>query len=101
MNFRWHGTRHHAISELAEGQASDATIKSIAGHVSQRMLQHYSHVRMDAKRRALNALSKGGSGTNRVTNGVEGDLPSLQVIEKAGGDDGTRTRDLMRDRHAF
>ena len=29
----------------------------IAGHVSKKILQHYSHVRMEAKRNALDALS--------------------------------------------
>jgi hypothetical protein len=29
---------------------------SIAGHVSRAMLEHYSHIRMDAKRRALESL---------------------------------------------
>jgi hypothetical protein len=29
----------------------------IAGHVSKKMLQHYSDVRMEAKRKALDALS--------------------------------------------
>jgi hypothetical protein len=29
---------------------------SIAGHVSRQMLDHYSHIRMDAKRKALQAL---------------------------------------------
>ena len=29
------------------------------------------------------------------------DASGRQLIEDAGGDDGTRTRDLMRDRHAF
>jgi hypothetical protein len=28
----------------------------IAGHVSKRMLKHYSHIRMEAKRRAVAAL---------------------------------------------
>ena len=55
---RFHDLRHHAITELAESQASDSTIMSIAGHVSQKMLQHYSHVRLQAKREALDALSK-------------------------------------------
>ena len=54
---RFHDLRHHAITELAESQASDQTIMSIAGHVS-RMLSHYSHVRMEAKRHALDALSE-------------------------------------------
>jgi integrase len=55
---RFHDLRHHAITELAEGQASDQTIRSIAGHVSQKMLEHYSHVRLEAKREALEALSR-------------------------------------------
>jgi hypothetical protein len=29
---RFHDLRHHAITELAESQASDATVMSIAGH---------------------------------------------------------------------
>ena len=70
-HLRFHDLRHHAVSELAEGQASDQTIKAIAGHVSQRMLEHYSHVRMDAKRRALDALSQGGHGTKRGTLAAE------------------------------
>ncbi len=54
---RFHDLRHHAITELAESQASDQTIMAIAGHVSPRMLAHYSHVRLEAKRRALDALA--------------------------------------------
>jgi integrase len=54
---RFHDLRHHAITELAESQASDATIMAIAGHVSQQMLEHYSHVRMDLKRKALDGLA--------------------------------------------
>jgi integrase len=53
---RFHDLRHHAITELAESQASDSTIMAIAGHVSLKMLQHYSHVRLQAKRTALDAL---------------------------------------------
>jgi len=56
-NLRFHDLRHHAITELAESQASEQTIMAIAGHVSAQMLQHYSHVRLEAKRRALDALA--------------------------------------------
>ena len=59
---RFHDVRHHAITELAESQASDATIMSIAGHVSKKMLEHYSHIRLAAKRTALDALSTGHQG---------------------------------------
>jgi hypothetical protein len=44
---------------------------AIAGHVSHRMLERYSHVRMEAKRKAVESLSKGtkmrGYDTNRDT----------------------------------
>ena len=44
----------------------------IAGHVSRRMLERYSHVRMEAKRAALETLAKStgieGYDTNRDTN---------------------------------
>jgi integrase len=53
---RFHDLRHHAITELAERGEADLTIMSIAGHISRRMLEHYSHIRLDAKRAALDAL---------------------------------------------
>ena len=72
-----------------------------------------AHAGMQAKRQALNALSekasaKGeegesaeGYGTKNVTNSKPERVPSSQVVEKNGGDDETRTRDLCRDRAAF
>ena len=36
----------------------DLTIESIAGHVSRKMLEHYSHIRLAAKRKALDALDE-------------------------------------------
>jgi integrase len=53
---RFHDLRHQAITELAEIGLSDQTIMSIAGHVNKEMLDHYSHIRMEAKRKALEAL---------------------------------------------
>jgi integrase len=53
---RWHDNRHTLITELAESGACDQTIQDIAGHVSQQMLKHYSHIRMDAKRKALESI---------------------------------------------
>jgi len=53
---RFHDLRHQAITELAEKGCSDQTIMSIAGHVSQEMLNHYSHIRIIAKRQALESL---------------------------------------------
>jgi integrase len=54
---RWHDNRHTFITDLAEStEASDETIRDLAGHVSKQMLKHYSHIRMAAKRRAVDAL---------------------------------------------
>jgi integrase len=54
---RFHDLRHTAITKLSEGQASDQTIMSIAGHVSRQMLEHYSHIRLAAKRIALDSIA--------------------------------------------
>jgi integrase len=56
---RFHDLRVTCITKLAESQASDMTIMAIAGHVSRRMLEHYSRIRTDAKRTALDAISLG------------------------------------------
>ncbi len=56
--FRFHDLRHCAITSLAESGAADSTIMSIAGHVSRKMLERYSHVRMEAKRQAMETLAK-------------------------------------------
>jgi len=95
---RFHDLRHHAITELAESLASDQTIMSLAGHVSPRMLAHYSHVRLDAKRKALDALSGGASGVVTSQSTSQNTSAPAEVTEKYGGDDETRTRDLCRDR---
>jgi integrase len=54
---RFHDLRHCAITKLAESEASDQTIMSIAGHLDRKMLEHYSHIRAKAKRRAVDAIS--------------------------------------------
>lgn len=54
---RFHDLRHTFISRLAESQASDSTIMALAGHVSRAMMERYSHIRMEAKRRAVDTLS--------------------------------------------
>jgi integrase len=73
--FRFHDLRHCAITQLAENGTSDSTIMAIAGHVSRRMLERYSHVRMEAKRTAMEALAlstkTAGYDTNHDTNAVD------------------------------
>ena len=55
---RFHDLRHHCITRLAEAGVPEQTLMSIAGHVSREMLEHYSHIRMQAKREAVSMLEK-------------------------------------------
>jgi hypothetical protein len=69
--------RHTVITELAEMGVADHVLESISGHLLRRMLEHYSHNRIDAKRQALDALDnlrRGGdaaNGTAKPQNDVE------------------------------
>lgn len=69
---RFHDLRHTCITKLAEGQASEQTIMAIAGHVSRKMVEHYSQIRMEAKRAALDAIAQAhnpatfGAGSHQV-----------------------------------
>jgi integrase len=53
---RFHDLRHLAITKLADSEASDQTIMSIAGHLDRAMLEHYSQIRAAAKRKAVEAI---------------------------------------------
>jgi len=53
---RFHDLRHHSITKLAEAGVAEQTLMAIAGHVSKSMLDHYSHIRVAAKRAAVDAL---------------------------------------------
>ena len=88
-SLRFHDMRHQAITELAESEASDQTILSIAGHVSREMLEHYSHIRIETKRHAVDALARTTAQekrcvTSNVTIDVLGDQSNPQVPEKNG-----------------
>jgi integrase len=53
---RWHDLRHTFVSRVAAGGATDGTIQSIAGWMSPKMIERYSHVRNEAKRAAVSVL---------------------------------------------
>jgi integrase len=98
LTLRFYDLRHQAITELAENpEVSEETIRGLAGHVSRKMLERYSHARMKAKRSAVGTL---GSGlpvhvTNHVTNAPLEENEPPQVIEEIGGRQGTRTPGLL------
>ena len=58
VSCRWHDLRHTFVSRVAESQASDATIMALAGHLSVKMKEKYSHVRAEAKRQAVATLDR-------------------------------------------
>jgi len=59
VSYRWHDLRHSFVTRLAERpDVSEQTIRSLAGHVSNQMLQHYSHIRSHAKQAAMRTLEE-------------------------------------------
>jgi integrase len=65
---RFYDTRHTSITDLLQNpEASEETVKSIAGHVDRRILQRYSHARIEAKRRALETMGKNFRGKSPGT----------------------------------
>ena len=77
---RFHDLRHTVITELAEMGVADHVLESISGHLSRRMLEHYSHIRIDAKRQALDALDAARRATahNGDGNGDGADETEIQ-----------------------
>jgi integrase len=53
VDCRWHDLRHTFVSRIAESQASDGTIQALAGWMSPKMIERYSHIRNEAKRTAV------------------------------------------------
>ena len=85
---RFHDLRHTVITELAELGVADHVLESISGHLSRRMLEHYSHIRIDAKRVALDALDAARRSTpateassDEGTNGA-----GIQTLVEVDGD---------------
>ena len=74
------------MSQLAMGVA-DHVLESISGHLSRRMLEHYSHIRIDAKRQALDALDtlrRGGDAANG--NGKPASDAEIETIVEVADD---------------
>lgn len=51
--FRQHDVRHTAITRWAESGMSIAIVMSLAGHLTQKMLMHYTHISGQAARLAM------------------------------------------------
>jgi hypothetical protein len=83
--YRWHDLRHTFISRLAENpNVSEQTITALAGHVSKRMLERYSHIRTQAKRDAVAALdATGGWAQNWAQSPKTDDFADRETADKS------------------
>jgi integrase len=54
---RLHDLRHTAATKMAEAGVPESTTLALMGHMSRAMMERYSHIRMAAKREAVEALT--------------------------------------------
>jgi integrase len=79
VQMRLHDTRHSFCSRAAEAGAPEQTLIAMAGWMSRKMLETYSHTRMEAKRRIVACFD--AQGTDAVT---ENDASNTGVGTKLG-----------------
>jgi integrase len=61
VNCRLHDLRHTFCTKLAEAGIPEQVMLDLLGHVSQAMMTRWSDVRLEARRRAIEALERAGA----------------------------------------
>jgi integrase len=56
VSCRFHDLRHTVCTKMAEAGVPESTMRAIMGHMSQQMLERYSHIRHAAKKDAMAAV---------------------------------------------
>ena len=56
--FRFHDLRHTVVTDLLEAGEPELVIEAVTGHLSRRMLEHYSHQRLKAKGQMLTRMEE-------------------------------------------
>jgi integrase len=99
---RIHDLRHMATTILFLSGIPEGIIRKLTGHRS-RELERYEHLSPGLKRQTVDliALALSEKSTASDTPTSEEKMKPVEVVERIGGDDGVRTRDLRRDRPAF
>ena len=64
VDCRLHDLRHTAATKMAEAGVPESTMLALMGHMSRAMLERYSHIRMNAKRDAVESLTITKPGQN-------------------------------------
>jgi integrase len=75
--------RHQAITKLLESGAPDETVRAIAGHVSEKAMQYYSHIRIKAKSEAVNRLVAAPQRSASAQMSKEGSLSRMVMLREA------------------
>lgn len=76
VSCRWHDMRHTFVSWMGENKVAEQTLMSMTGHLSRKMLERYSHARMEAKRAAVRTLdAKPASEHETVADGSQDAAP--------------------------
>jgi integrase len=108
-NLRIHDLRHFATTMLFIEGVPDAIIRKMTGHRSEE-LERYKHLSPSFKQQSTELIAGqlGMALATKMATGPENTNARQQVtgesvpsIVDSGGADGTRTRDLRRDRPAF
>ncbi len=99
-DFRVHDLRHLATTILFLQGVPEAIIRKLTGHRS-RELERYEHLSPVLTRQSVKMIASELSDTRTDTPRSDAKKGSSEVVERNGGDDGARTRDLRRDRPAF
>ena len=74
---RLHDLRHTFCTKLAEAGLAEQFMLDMMGHVSQAMLKRYSHIRLEARRRAIEALERVGA---EISVGVPQENPKVSEL---------------------
>jgi integrase len=85
--FRMYDLRHHAITVMLENpEVSDETAEAIAGHISREMKKQYSHIRIEARRAAVEALNPKSTLPPKkpCEKSTDNTLLAQQLLEMAG-----------------
>lgn len=82
VDCRLHDLRHTVATKMAEAGTPESTMLALMGHMSRSMLERYSHIRMVAKRSAVESLSftpkpSGVSQEGQISNGVPTISPTV------------------------
>ena len=74
---RFHDLRHTVATKLAEAGVPESTMLALLGHMSRSMLERYSHIRMAAKRQAMDTLVSGPKAM--ISDALPTEIPTVAI----------------------